>query len=71
MNTLAALNTLITLTTTLARLSESAQVVSAIIAKAQAEGRTDLTPEEWATITGADDAARQVLMQAIAQALKV
>jgi hypothetical protein len=47
-----------------ARMAASAQAVSAIIVKAQSEGR-DLTPEEWAQIKGADDQARDNLQAAI------
>ena len=42
--------------------------ISALIAKARAEGRTKLTPEEFEQITGADDASRATLVQAIADA---
>ena len=48
----------------LARTSE----ISALITKARAEGRDRLTPEEFKQITGADDASRATLVQAIADA---
>jgi len=44
------------------------QVISAMIAKAQAEGRTQLTVEEWDSVVEADDQARQALVDAIAKA---
>lgn len=65
MNTLMALDALITLTNTLAKLSLNAQAISALIAKAHAEGRDHFTAEEWVIITSADDAAREVLKEAI------
>jgi len=49
-----------------ALMAQSAQI-SAMISKAQAENRTTFTPEEWAAITGADDAARKLLADAIAK----
>ena len=51
----------------LALLSKSAEI-SALIAKAQGEGRTALTAEEWASIEAADAAARQRLVDAIQKA---
>lgn len=39
--------------------------ISQLVKSAQAAGRTDFTPEEWAVITGEDDAARQRLVDAI------
>ena len=42
--------------------------ISALIAKAQGEGRTTLTAEEWASIEAADAAARQRLVDAIQKA---
>lgn len=49
------------------RLSMALQGVSAMIARAQAEGR-DLTTEEWAALTTLDDAARADLEAALAEA---
>lgn len=69
MDTAAAVATLLDLTQTLINLSQQAQQVSGIIQKAQTEGRTTLTPEEWAVITGADDAARAQLVAALQKAL--
>jgi hypothetical protein len=51
----------------LALLSKSAEI-SALIAKLQVEGRSEFTPEEWASIIKADDDARQRLVDAIAAA---
>ena len=39
--------------------------ISTVIAQAQGEGRTTLSPEEWQSITAADDAARTLLVDAI------
>lgn len=50
----------------LALINNAAQI-SALIQKAQAAG-TDISPEDWATITAADDAARAALVAAIAKA---
>lgn len=71
MNTLAALAALAQLTDTLAHLAANASAISALLAKAKSEGREDFTPDEWAVITGADDAARAVLAGVIARALRV
>ena len=54
--------------TLLLALLERGAAISALIAKAQAEGRPNLTTEEWAQITQADDAARADLVAAIAEA---
>jgi phage I-like protein len=48
-------------------LTERAMTISALIQKAQAEGRLQFTDEEWAQITQADDAARKRLVDAINQ----
>lgn len=47
---------------------KNAQQVSQLTANAQAEGRGTYTEEEWAIITGLDDAARKALVDAIAEA---
>lgn len=65
MEIIQAINLLLTLTSSLSTLAGQAGVISDMIQKAQAEGRTTLTPEEWATITVADDAARAELVKAI------
>lgn len=49
-------------------LLQQAQAVSDIIRRANSEGRSELTADEWALITGADDAARQSLEDAIKKA---
>ena len=51
----------------LALLAKTSEI-SALIAQARAEGRDTLTPEEWSTITAADDAARARLADAITKA---
>lgn len=51
----------------LALIDRSAQI-SALIQKAQAAGRTDLTTEEWKAIADADDQARSELDAAIVKA---
>jgi hypothetical protein len=52
---------------TLALITKATEI-STVVAKAQGEGRTTLTPEEWQSITAADDAARMGLVNAIAAA---
>ena len=54
--------------TLLLALLDRAAAISALIAKAQAEGRSNLTLEEWGQITQADDVARADLVAAIAAA---
>ena len=54
---------------TISNLTASATQVSALIQKAQQEGRTTFTPDEWKTIQGVDDASRQLLVQQITAAL--
>lgn len=49
-------------------LINNAGQISALIQKAQGEGRDKLTPEEWASITGADDSASASLKAAIEKA---
>jgi hypothetical protein len=44
------------------------QEISNLIRAANAEGRTDLTPDEWALVVKADDDARSRLVQAILEA---
>ena len=51
--------------TLLLALLERGAAISALIAKAQAEGRPNLTAEEWKQIVDADDAARADLVAAI------
>lgn len=47
------------------QLLSKATEISTVVAKAQADGRTTLTPDEWQSITAADDAARASLVSAI------
>lgn len=47
---------------------EKFKIVGGIVTKAQAEGRTELTTEEWQDIQAVDDKARVRLEQAIAKA---
>ena len=50
------------------QLLSKSQEISAMIAKAQGEGRTQLTAAEWDSVIAADDAARAALVEAIAAA---
>ena len=52
----------------LVALITNAQQISTLIQTAQANGQTDLTPAQWATITGNDDSAEAALSAAIAAA---
>lgn len=65
MNVAQAIVVLANITSSGITLLQQAQAVSQLIAKANAEGRSDFTPDEWALITGADDAARKMLVEAI------
>ena len=65
MQTLAALNALAELMQVLMNGLAGAAQISAVIQKAQAEGRTTLTAEESAGILAADDSARAALVAAI------
>ena len=47
------------------QLLEKAAEISTVVAKAQGEGRTELTQEEWQSLTLADDSARVSLVSAI------
>lgn len=49
-------------------LLDRAAAISALIQKAQAEGRDTLSAEEWKVITDSDDASRAALVLAIAKA---
>ena len=66
MNTTQAVVMLANLTSSAITSLQQAQVISGLVAKAQSENRTTFTAEEWALITGADDAARKALEAAIA-----
>lgn len=65
MNTLTAINALATMMQVVMNGIAAAAQVSAIIQKAQTEGRTTLTAEEMAIVKAADDAARAALVAAI------
>ena len=52
----------------LVALLNNAQQISQLVQEAQANGQTELTPEQWATITGADDSAEAALLAAISAA---
>lgn len=65
MGTVEAVIMLANLTSAAITSLQNAQVISGLIQKANAEGRTTFTPDEWALITGADDAARKQLDEAI------
>ena len=47
---------------------QNAGQISALIQKAKANGSDTISPEDWLTITDADDAARERLEHAIATA---
>jgi len=66
-NVAAAITILANLTTVAAEVLANAQTVANLIQKAQMEGRSTFTDEEWKTITGLDDAARKRLEEAIAR----
>ncbi len=68
---LAATNTLLTLLNTIGNLTVQATQVSSMIKQANSEGRDKFTDAEWLVITGADDLARQRLVDAISKALSV
>ena len=69
MNSIEAVNSLLSLLTTASNLIANAQQVGALVQKAQSEGRTTFTEEEWKVIQGADSASRQTLVDAISKAL--
>ena len=48
----------------------NAQQISALIQKANAEGRTTFTAEEWAQVTSIDSNARAALVAQITAALQ-
>lgn len=52
----------------LVALLNNAAQISQLIQQAQAAGQTNLTPEQWATIVGADDSAEAAVVAAIAAA---
>lgn len=70
MTTAEALALLIQLTGSLAQLTANIQTIGALVQKAQQEGRTTFTADEWAQIQNIDTAARQQLIAAITAALQ-
>lgn len=68
MDTIQAAGVLLNVVNTAMALLGNAQRVAALLQQVQKEGRTALTPEEWAVVIGVDDAAKQKLQEAIAQA---
>lgn len=52
----------------LTALLEQSGKIAALVQAAQAAGQTDLTAEQWATVTGNDDSAEAALTAAIAAA---
>lgn len=69
MTILEATNALLTLLTTATSMMANAQQISGLIQKAQTEGRTTFTPEEWAVIQQSDTTSREALIAAITVAL--
>ena len=68
MGTVEAIVMLANLTNAALTSLQNAQIISTLIQKANAEGRTTFTPDEWKVITDADDAARGNLAATIAKA---
>lgn len=66
MNTLTAVSVLLDLVQTAARLMEEVQTVSAIIQRAQQEGR-ELNADDWATIDGKQLEARAQALAALSK----
>lgn len=64
MGTAEAIVMLANLTSAAITSLQNAQLISQMVQKAHSENR-DFTPEEWAVITGADDAAKKALDEAI------
>ncbi len=71
MKILDALSVVDSLVATLKTTSEHLSNTSALIAKAQSEGRTSLNSEELSIVTSADDASRKALVDAIERASAV
>lgn len=63
-----ALSLMLTATTTAATAIAQAQAISAVVQRAQSEGRSTFTADEWKEVTDADDAARNALLDAISKA---
>jgi len=69
MTVLEGVNTLLTLLTTATNMMAQAQQISALVQKAQSEGRTTFTDAEWGIIQQFDQNSRQALVAAITAAL--
>lgn len=65
MELLTAVSMLLNLVSAASELALKLQAIGAIIQKAQTEGRTKLTDDEWAEIVALDDNARDALQKAI------
>ena len=65
---LQAVSLTIDLLTVATRAMAQAQQISALVLRAQTEGRDTLTDDEWAQVRGDDDAARADLVNAIERA---
>ena len=65
MEILSAVSLLLQLTSAASGLMAQVQQIGALVTKAQGEGRTTFTPEEWAQIKALDDTARAQLADAI------
>lgn len=68
MTTVSAIVMLANLTNAALTSLQNAQIISNLIQRANSEGRSTFTPDEWKIITNADDAARGTLAEAIAKA---
>ena len=62
---LQAVSLTIDLLTVATRAMAQAQQISALVLRAQTEGRDTLTDDEWAQVLAVDDAARADLVKAI------
>jgi len=67
MDVLTAVSMLLNLATTLTELTAKLQTIGAVVLKAQSEGRTTLTDDEWQAVMAVDDEARTALQNAIDQ----
>jgi hypothetical protein len=65
MGTVQAISVLAALLSAATQALANATQISALLTKAQAEGR-DISPEEWASIVTENDAARAALADAVA-----
>ena len=65
MNVTQALLEIAKMAAALGSLAESISAASTLIAKVQADGRTELSDEEWSKVVVQDDAARNRLVEGI------